>query len=131
VLSREPVLALSALDRGQQSSDLTFWFQRKWFQPLEEGEKTGTLRRGRRVPWGVQLLAVERETSLVRGVVHVEELAWLAWREVPQRRDILAHEYPKEWGALKREMETVYPGLSADEWVSYYRIKYESMLLRE
>ena len=99
-------------------------FIKKYKTPLESREKHGTLRMGRRIPVDMKLPVLISDSKELLGHVEVLELRWLRYHEI-DNQDILAFEYPQDIGDLRRDLESIYPDLRKDSWMTFFRFRFE------
>lgn len=96
------------------------WFRSKFQKVLVSGEKTGTLRLGRRIPQLEILPVMLTETHKCIGQARIEVLAWLRFAEIVDYPIILQREYPHEYNQIWVEMRQVYPSITKKSWVTFY-----------
>lgn len=96
------------------------WFRGKFLEVLKSGEKSGTLRLGRRIPRHEVLPIIVSETQEELCRARIDTLAWLRFSEIVYYPVILDREYPHEYNQIWDEMRAVYPSISEESWVTFY-----------
>lgn len=101
------------------------WFRSKFLEVLKSGEKTGTLRLGRRIPKYEKLPVVLTETRECIGNARIDTLSWIKFGDIIYYPVILQREYPHEFQQIYDEMIMVYPDITQDSWVTFYGFRME------
>ncbi len=98
-------------------------FVAKYRERLHQRRKHGTIRAGRRVPASLVLPVRITETGEIIGNAEILEVRWLKLRHI-NTPEILDYEYPSDIGALRKDLDALYPGINDDSWVTFFRFKF-------
>ncbi len=98
-------------------------FVAKYKAKLKKREKHGTIREGRRAPIAMQIPVRITETGEELGSVVIDEVRWLKLKEIGTP-EILRYEYPSDLVALRKDLSSLYPELTKESWVTFFRFRF-------
>ena len=104
-------------------------FKSKFAKRLIRETEYGTLRAGRRVPAAETLPVVSTETGRTLGRATIMEVRWLSLKEALSS-DLLRFEYTNDSRQLRKDLTTIYPRLTDDSWVTFFRFKFVQRTVR-
>ena len=99
-------------------------FLEKYAERLRTRKKHGTLRAGRRLPATLTLSVAITETGEDLGMVVIDEVRWMKLKDI-DTQEILRYEYPSNVRDLKKDLHTLYPQLTEDSWVTFFRFRFQ------
>ena len=105
-------------------------FVEKYAARLRARRKHGTLRAGRRIPSSAVLPVRITETNEELGRVVIEEVRWLKLKEI-NTPEVLRYEYPDNPKDLLKDLHVLYPQLTNNSWVTFFRFRFEDEEPRE
>ena len=117
----------TSVDRVQDRLE----FNNKYREALIGRTSDGTIRAGKRIPPESLALPVTISGSGESlGTVRVDEVRWLHLREIANPQ-ILRHVYPFEAGALILDLKSIYPALTDESWVTFFRFHFDDAIAKD